>query len=182
LVPNKYEDWSVEPPGQVVTQDPPANSLVANRTLITLVVSNGSRTPVGADFGGQILLNAYEIPRLQFKPGETINLTFFWQTLSVPNDDYHLFIHLTTPQGGIVSQIDTRPQGGPRYTTNWQVGQIVVDPYQLFVPATAAAGQYQIRVGFYNSESGARLPIAEPGRAEQDSLGALILRTIQITQ
>lgn len=180
LVVQKYEDWSVEPPGQVVSQDLPPGSLVANRTLITLVVSNGSRTPVGANLGGQIAVEAYEIPRLQFKPGEFINLTFFWRAISPPTEDYHLFLHLTTPQGGIVSQVDSPPQGGAAPTTNWSVNDIVVDPYQLLVPESTAPGEYQIRIGFYNSESNARLPIVESGRGEQDNLGALILRTIQI--
>lgn len=180
LVVQKYEDWSVETPGHVVLQDPPPNSLVANRTLVTLVVSSGSRTPVGANLGGQIALNAYEIPRLQYKPGEMINLNFFWQAIVVPSNDYNLFIYLTTPQGGIVSEIDTQPQGGPRFTTNWRIGEVIVDPYQLPIPSTTASGDYQIRIGFYDPATGTRLPILEPGRAEQDNLGALILRTIRV--
>jgi hypothetical protein len=72
LVVQKYEDWSAETPGSVVAQDPPVSSLVANRTLVTLIVSSGSRVPTGANLGGQILLNAYEIPRIQYKAGEAI--------------------------------------------------------------------------------------------------------------
>ena len=182
LVSQKYEDWSVEPPGRVVAQEPPVGSLVANRSLVTLVVSSGSRSPVGASFGSQILLNAYEIPRLQFKPGDAINLTFFWQTVTVPGDDYNLSIQLTTPEGGIVSEIDTQPQGGPRLTSNWQIGELIVDPYQLSIPATTPAGNYQIRVGFYNPTTNARIPITEQGRAEQDDLGGLNIRTVQVIE
>jgi len=180
MIVQKYEDWSPETPGQVTVQDPPASSLVANRTLITLVVSSGSRTPVGASLGGQISLDAYEIPRLQYKAGEAITLTFFWQAITLPTGDYNLFIYLTTPQGGIVSEIDTQPQGGPHLTTNWPVGEVIVDPYQLPIPTTTAIGDYQLRVGFYHPGTNARLPISDPGRAEQDNLGALILRTIQV--
>ncbi len=178
LVVQKYEDWSVETPGQVVLQDPPPGSLVANRTLLTLVVSSGSRTPVGANFGGQIALNAYELPRLQHKPGEAIDLIFFWQALAAPLNNYNLFIHLTTPQGGIVSEIDQSPQIGP--TAGWPAGGLVVDPYQLVIPPTTVTGDYQIRIGFYDPQSNTRLPVTEPGRAEQDNLGALILRTVQV--
>jgi serine/threonine-protein kinase len=179
LVVQKYEDWSVETPGNVVIQDPPAGSLVANRTLITLVVSNGSRSPVGANLGGQILFTAYEMPRLQYKAGEAVTLTFFWQAITPPTDNYYLFLYLTTPQGGIVSKIETPPQAS-QLTTNWRVGELVVDPYQLPIPATAAPGDYQIRIGFYNPTTNVRLPILEPGRAEPDNLGALILRTVQV--
>jgi serine/threonine-protein kinase len=180
LVVRKFEAWSVARPGEVIEQDPPASSLVANRTLVTLIVSNGSRTPLEANLAGQIGVEAYEIPRLQFKPGESISLTFFWRALSPVAESYHLFIHLTTLQGGIVSQIDTAPQNGARPTDSWQVDEVIVDPYQLAVPASTAPGDYQIRIGFYNPNSKARLPIADPGRGEQDNLGALILRTIEI--
>jgi serine/threonine-protein kinase len=176
----KYEDWSAETPGNVISQDPPATSLVANRTLITLFVSSGSRVPVGANLGGQILLNAYEIPRIQYKPGEAISLTFFWQAVTPPTANYNLFVHLTTPQGGIVSQLDTQPQGGVRPTSNWGMGDLIVDPYQLAIPPTTAPGDYQIRIGFYNVDTKARLPIFEPGRGQPDNLGALILRSIQV--
>ncbi len=182
LVVQKFEDWSVETPGSVIAQDPPARSLVANRTLITLIVSNGSRVPTAANFGGQIVLDAYEIPRLQYRAGETVSLTFFWKAIDVPTDDYNLFVHLTTPQGGIVSQIESPPQAGVRPTKSWAVGDIIVDPYQLPIPGSTASGEYQIRIGFDNPASGARLPILEAGRGQQDNLGALILRSIQIVE
>lgn len=180
LVVQRYEDWSVETPGNVVSQDPPPGSLVANRTLVTLQVSSGSRVPIGANFGGQILLNAYEIPRMQYKAGDTVNPTFFWQPLTPPQANYSLFVRLTTPQGGIVSQVETAPLGGVRPTTDWNIGEIIVDPYQLSIPPTTIPGEYQIRIGFSDPASNARLPIIEPGRGQQDNLGALILRSIEV--
>jgi serine/threonine-protein kinase len=176
----KYEDWSAETPGHVVRQDPPGGALVPPESIVTLIVSSGSRIPVEANMGGQILLAAYEIPRLHYKAGEAISLTFFWQPIIPPTEDYNLFIHLTTMQGGIVSEIDVPPQGGTKPTNSWQKGEIIIDPYQLPLPATVTPGEYQIRVGFYNPNTNARLPITNPGRAEQDNLGALILRTIQV--
>jgi serine/threonine-protein kinase len=181
LVTQKIEDWSVETPGSVILQDPPPGSLVANRTLITLLVSSGSRVPVEANFGGEILLKAYEIPRLQFKPGETVPLTFFWQALPNLTKDYDFFVYLTTPQGGIVAQIDGPPQElGP--TNSWPKGEVIFNHYPLVIPTSASAGDYQIRIGFYDPVSKVRIPITEPGRGEQDNLGALILRSIQVVQ
>jgi serine/threonine-protein kinase len=181
LVVQKYEEWSVETPGNVLLQDPPPGSLVANRTLNTLMVSSGARVPMDANFGGQILLKAYEIPRVQFKLGETIPLTFLWQTLAPLSDDYNFFVYLTTPQGGIVSQIDAPPQGiGP--TSSWPLNDVVFNHYQLPIPLTAAPGDYQIRIGFYKADTKTRLSIFEAGRGEQDNLGALILRSVQVVR
>jgi hypothetical protein len=181
LVAQKYDDWSPEPPGTVVTQDPPAGSLVANRTLITLMVSSGARVPLDANFDGQIMFKAYEIPRLQFKPGEVINLTFFWQAVSPPAGNYNFFVYLTTPQGGIVSQVDAPPQG-LEPTSRWPVGTVIFNQYQLSVPVTTAPGNYQVRAGFYKPETKGRLPILEPGRGELDNLGSLILRSVQVVK
>jgi hypothetical protein len=180
LVVQKYEDWSTEAPGTVIGQDPPPGSVVANRTLITLIVSSGSRIPTGANFGGQIVLTAYELPRLQYRPGESVDLTFFWQAVAPPSANYILFINLTTPQGGIVSQVEA--QGLVRPTSQWNVGEIMVEAHRLPIPATAIPGDYQFRIGFYDPDTKVRLPILEPGRAEQDNLGALILRSIQVVQ
>lgn len=180
LVVQKYEDWSVETPGQVVLQDPPPGSLVANRTLVTLVVSSGARSPVGANLGGQIVLNAYELPRLQYQPGQSINIIFFWQAVSIPTEDYNVFIHITTPEGGILSELTTPPQGGTNPTSEWRIGETIVDSYQISIPPTAAPGEYQIRVGLVDPNTNSRLPIAEAGRAKPDNLGSLILRNIQI--
>jgi eukaryotic-like serine/threonine-protein kinase len=181
LVTQKIEDWSVETPGSVILQDPPPGSLVANRTLITLLVSSGSRVPMEANFGGEVMLKAYEIPRLQFKPGETLPLTFFWQALPNLTKDYNFFVYLTTPQSGIVTQIDGPPQElGP--TNGWPKGEVIFNHYPLVIPTSVAPGDYQIRIGFYDPVSKVRIPIAEPGRGEQDNLGALILRSIQVVQ
>jgi hypothetical protein len=132
-----------------------------------------------ANFGGQIVLKAYEVPRLQFKPGESIPLTFFWQAQPALADDYDFFVQLTTLQAGIVSQIDGPPQGiGP--TSRWPVNDVVFNHYQLSIPVTTAPGEYQLRIGFYQPDTKTRVPIAEAGRGEQDNLGALILRSIEI--
>ncbi|MEM7348433.1 MAG: protein kinase, partial [Chloroflexota bacterium] len=177
MVVQKFEDWNTETPGQVVSQDPPPKSLVASRTLVTLGVSSGARVPIGANLGGQISLEAYDLPRLQFKPGVAIGLTFFWKALTPPDDNYNLFINLTTTQGGIVSQIEGPPI---KSTNSWGINEIIVDPYQLAIPVTTAPGEYQVRVGLYNPNSQTRLPIVEPGRGQQDNLGALILKSVQV--
>jgi hypothetical protein len=80
-----------------------------------------------------------------------------------------------------VAQIDGPPQElGP--TNSWPKGEVVFNHYPLVIPASAAFGDYQIRIGFYDPVSKVRVPIAEPGRGEQDNLGALILRSIQVVQ
>ncbi|MDM8520979.1 protein kinase [Anaerolineales bacterium HSG6] len=172
LVPQKYEDWSVKTPGSVIRQDPPAGMEVEDRTLITLVVSSGSRVPIGVNFGQQVLLNAYEIPQEQFRIGDTINLTFFWKVIPAQTEDISLFVTLTTVHGGIVSEF-SKP------VETWNNDDIIVEAYQIPIPDTTASGDYQIRVTFFNS-TGERLEILDVGRGQKDDIGDLILRPIQI--
>ena len=88
---------------------------------------------------------------------------------------------MTTPQGGIVAQIDGPPQElGP--TNSWPKSEVIFNHYPLVIPPSAALGDYQLRIGFYDPVSKVRVPVAEPGRGEQDNLGALILRSIQVVQ
>ena len=180
FVVQKYEDWSPDPPGQVVYQDPPPGSLVANRSLTTLVVSSGARSPVGANLAGQISLTAYELSKLQFNPGDTINITFFWQPIIPPTEDYTFYLHLTTPEGGIVAQMDAQPQDGAKPTSSWRIGETIVDTYQLSIPTTTAPGNYQLRAGMYGTDQGERIEIVDAGRSEADNYGSLVIRTIQI--
>jgi len=182
LVVQKYEDWSPEPPGQVIDQAPAPGSVVANQSIVTLFVSNGARIPVGANFAGQIVLSAYEIPSLQYRPGDMVNLTFFWQAVTTPATDYTFFIYLTTPQGGIVSQVEAGPQAGGQPTSRWPVGELQVATYRLLIPPTTMAGDYQLRIGLKDPDSDVRLPVFEAGRAEADNLGTLTLRSIQVIQ
>ena len=95
-------------------------------------------------------------------------------------ENYRIFVYLTTPQGGIVSQIDDLTERVTPPTTLWEQGKIVVGPTKLPVPGTTAGGEYQIRVAMTQSDSDVRLPIADKGQAGQDNLGALILRSVEI--
>lgn len=174
LVPQKYEDWSVEPVGLVIEQAPAPGTILEDRTLITLIVSSGSRVPIGANFEQLIALTAYEIPRTQYRLGENIHLTFFWNLIRPLETDYTLSLTLITLQGGIVSEIKRPIQG-------WNIGEIMVDAQDLAIPVTAAPGEYQIRVTFYDS-AGNRLPLADTGRGQEDAVGALILRSVEIIE
>lgn len=181
LTVQRYEDWSPETPGTVIAQEPPPGAPVSNRSLVTLIVSSGARVPIGANLGGQLLLSAYEIRRMQYAPGETIELTFLWQAVQPPIADYTLSIRLTTQQGGIVSQIEgVQPQGGTRPTSQWTIGETIIDSYSLLIPPNTPPGDYQLRVVFQDPNAQTRLPIVETGRAEQDNLGNLILRSVQV--
>jgi hypothetical protein len=90
--------------------------------------------------------------------GETISLALHWQAIRQPKDDYTVFTQLIGPDGLVWGQQDNQPQGGRYPMTSWDVGQQVVDRYELALRSGAPSGQYRLVVGVYQLATGQRLP------------------------
>ena len=177
LIAEVQEAWSEQPRGAVVGQDPPSGSLVQSRSLVLLAVSSGRRVPVGATLADRILLAAYELPRLDYRPGEALPLTLIWQAAQVPDSNYTVFVHLTRADGSLVNQHDSPPANGTRPTTTWSPGEQVTDDHQFEIPPGTPSGQYWLRVGMYNGAG--RLPVTDPGRANVVD-NVIVLQPIQV--
>jgi len=177
----RREEWSLMPVGTVLTQDPPANSVLSKETTVVLTLSSGSRLPLEANLADRVLLVSCDLDRVEFRPGETVQLTLHWQALREMTEDYTVFVHLTHAEGQLVSQQDIQPLGGAKPTTSWTPGEMVDDSYELAIPVGASPGTYWIKVGMYSQSTMKRLPVVEPGRAqaEQDSV---LVRQIQVAR
>jgi serine/threonine-protein kinase len=177
----KWEEWSLRPVGTVLAQDPPASSMVSRGTTVVLTLGSGSRLPLEVNLADKVLLVSCDLPRVEFKPGETVQLTLHWQALREMTEDYTVFVHLTQADGQLVSQQDIQPLGGAKPTTSWTPGETVDDPYELAIPVGASPGTYWLKVGMYSQSTMERLPVVEPGRAqaEQDSI---LVKQMQIAQ
>ncbi|MFQ5408454.1 MAG: hypothetical protein ACE5FI_08570, partial [Anaerolineales bacterium] len=91
---------------------------------------------------------------------EALQLTLVWQTDSAPDASYKYFVHLFDPvTEAIVAQADAFPQGGAHPTSEWLPGEVVSEAVSLPL-AGVAAGGYNIAVGWYDPETGARAPAA----------------------
>jgi hypothetical protein len=87
---------------------------------------------------------------------DALALTLYWQAAAAPDTSYKVFIHVIDPQtGAIVAQSDTIPRDWTYPTDGWQAGEIVRDLIHLPLE-NVPAGQYNIRVGLYNEETGQR--------------------------
>ncbi len=163
LIVQSQEAWSEQPPGIVIEQDPPASTLVQGRSIVLLTVSSGSRVPVGATLAGEISLAAYELPRLEYRSGDTLPLTLVWQAAQSPDQGYIVFVHLTRPDGSPISQHDGAPANGTRPTNTWAPGEQITDAHQFGIPSGTTPGVYWLRVGMYNGDG--RLPVTDAGQA-----------------
>jgi hypothetical protein len=136
---------------------------------ISLVDAGASSLPEGAtrldvDFGGQVRLLGAMAAGGTARPGDILALTLYWQSLGPVDRDYTVFVHLLGEYDRVVAQRDAMPGLGANPTSQWQPGQIVVDPYLLALPeALYAPDKVLWEVGLYEAQTGRRLSTAGGG-------------------
>jgi hypothetical protein len=116
------------------------------------------RRPMNLQYGDTIRLSGYRWRTA----GADLQITLLWEALQEPHFDYKVFVHLLDAEGEIVRQYDAMPCQWQCPTSQWQVGEMVID--QASIPLVALpAGEYHLAVGLYNVETGERLLVQEPG-------------------
>jgi hypothetical protein len=114
------------------------------------------------NLGGWFKLLGYDLERSEVSPGQTVGLVLYWRAEAEVADGYTVFVHLIGPDAAhIVAQQDNPPQGGWYPTSLWSRGELVRDPYELFVPPDTPPGEYEIEVGMYWADDGSRLPLLD---------------------
>jgi hypothetical protein len=117
-------------------------------------------------FGDTIRLVGYDGDASGAKRGQPLMLRFYWRASAVPADNYSLFIHLVPLDGDVpLAQADGAPANPGRPTLTWNdPGETLIgQPFALNIPADLPAGEYRLKVGLYNYESGARLLVTAGG-------------------
>jgi 4-amino-4-deoxy-L-arabinose transferase-like glycosyltransferase len=121
--------------------------------------------PQTTNFGNAVTLLGYAVEAAP--AGETMPVTLYWQINGIPQADYTPFVHLEDRWGHRWNQ--TVAFAYP--VAQWQPGDLVVQRVDLPIAAGAPPGDYNVRVGFFNGESGQRLPVLdENGRYAGNSL------------
>jgi serine/threonine-protein kinase len=177
---SRKDVWSKETEGLILSQEPPAGSIVSEGSVVTLIVSSGPRLMLNANLDNKVLLMACDLENDSLKPGETLRLTLYWRALQPMQENYTVFVHVARADGAILIQRDVQPCDGTHPTGSWVTGELVGDPHELSIPGDAPPGTYWLKVGMYSPATMQRLPVAEPGQAalEQDSVLVKELRVM----
>jgi hypothetical protein len=123
-----------------------------------------------ANLDDQIRLFGYDLEG-QFRPGEGIHLTLFWEALLPPREDYTVFVHLTGRDGKIWAQQDNQPVTGYYPTSGWVAKECVRDQYHLTISEEAPPGPYTLKLGMYEAGTSQRLPVLDKtGKLVGDSI------------
>jgi len=118
---------------------------------------------------GDVSLLGYDISARQAKPGDVLTLVTRWRITNPGTPQpVAIFAHLLDNQGRLVAQDDRL--GYPHH--GWQVGDLFAQVHRITVPAQAAPGAYQLNLGLYFRDTGARWPTAG---GDSVSLGQIVI-------
>lgn len=119
------------------------------------------RTRQEARLGEVARLVGYDLRTRRLKPGDTVELTLYWQALAEGSDNYRVSVQLIAADERVVAQQDAEPAQGRRPTAGWVGGEYVEDGHRLRVPRETPRGRYRLAVALYRTEDGQRLADAE---------------------
>jgi hypothetical protein len=95
------------------------------------------------------------------RPGEKVQITARWQPVRPLAQDYTVFVHALDGSDNRWGQQDTKPQGGEYPTSEWQVGEIVEDRYELRIARDGPAEGYHLSLGLYDWQTGDRMRVGD---------------------
>jgi 4-amino-4-deoxy-L-arabinose transferase-like glycosyltransferase len=93
--------------------------------------------------------------------GEDLKLTLLWKSEKPIQYDYTLFVHVLDDADHIIAQTDVQPVDGTYPTSIWDVGELVTDEISVAIPTNAPKGRWRVGLGWYDAQTGARLPTAD---------------------
>jgi hypothetical protein len=89
-----------------------------------------------------------------------------WMTVEIrervttmPHIGYPLVTNLNHNVELLGYDLDSVPGDGTLPTTSWVAGEIITDRYEIAVHSDAQPGQYVLEIGFYDTDTGQRLPV-----------------------
>jgi hypothetical protein len=128
--------------------------------------------PQQAIFADLLQLQGYEYAVAE----ETLTLTLWWQTAGEIQTPYKRFVHLYEVESGALPAQDDAALP----TDRWGAGEVVSETVTLALDAVPP-GAYQVGVGWYDAESGIRLPAfnVDGARVPDDRV---TLDAVQITR
>jgi hypothetical protein len=146
-----------EASGEQVAQADLGWLTVESRERVTTVPPIGY--PLVINFDHQVELLGYDLEESSLGPGDTLHLILYWRALAEMDKSYTVFTHLLNSDSRILGQKDGIPGDGTLPTTSWVAGEIITDRYEIAVHPDAQPGRYVLEIGFYDADTGQRLPV-----------------------
>jgi hypothetical protein len=131
-------------------------ALLAGPTV--LPTQNRTATPqmtANVTYNQLIRLSGYTLSSSQISPGQSLDVTMYWQDIAPIADDWTVAVGLLDSASHVITQSDGMPSGYP--TSAWRSGTGFTDQRTLSIPLDIKPGNYQLYVGWYRLSDGERL-------------------------
>jgi hypothetical protein len=133
--------------------------------------SDNLPNPVAINFENELEMAGYEINPRRALPGDTIDLTLFWQANQSLADGYTFFAQIIGEDTTRWASHDLAP---PEGTSSWESGDVQPLSFTLALDENTVSGLYPVIVGAYTQSADGnfdRLQILTPdGRLTDDFL------------
>jgi hypothetical protein len=122
----------------------------------------GADVSLDVNFGDELTLLGYNLPRQRVAAGQAISVELFWTARGRPSADYAFSVRLVDERGIEWSPKGTRRPGGfheiPN-TQSWQPGEYARDAHLIDVLPGTPPGRYTLRVTAFERETLAGLDV-----------------------
>lgn len=108
--------------------------------------------------------------------GNELTVTLWWRVAQTPEQDVTLFLHVYDKAGNLLAQGDAYPLAGLFPPRQWRDGDVIRDVRRVLLPDEALAGSFVVAVGWYDRDSGERLPAFDQDGQRLPQDAALIYR------
>ncbi len=142
---------------------PDGRDAIRLTTIEISEVAGDLPNPMHVNFDNRIALIGYSLARRVARPGGTVRLTLYWQSLSKMDLDYSVFSHVLGAENRIWARSDGWPADGRAPTTGWEVGQVIEDVRDLTLDVATPPYLYDIEVGIYEPGASPLPVVAEDG-------------------
>lgn len=139
--------------------------------------------PVFANWNDELSLIGYDFSGNEFKAGDTITVTLYFQPLTDMSARYTAYMHLlgsVNPNTGspVWAQVDREPCFQSYPTSWWREGEVIRDTFHLTLAPDLPVGEYTLTTGFYLWPDLTQLEIIESNQEAANQ--AVVLQTIEV--
>jgi len=123
--------------------------------IAQLAIHSSIREQTSLDYSFGDVIGAQQ-PRVTLQ-GSEVELCTYWRALQLMSTDYSQFVHVLDANNELIAQSDRIPLNGAYPTFAWQVDEPIQEC--ILIAVADGAIPYTIAVGFYQLETGERLPL-----------------------
>ncbi len=106
-------------------------------------------------FGDHIILEGFTLSTDAFEAGigDVLGVTLYWTTEAELTQRYKISAQLLYPNGTLAEQHDSEPANGQQITSEWEVGDRIIDNHGLVIQNDFPAGEYSLIVVVYSADN-----------------------------